>query len=158
MLTGIISLTSCSAFYIYTQVPTGRNIHQKFIGSDKNTIVKNYGIPDKRMSDEQGGEIFAYEKVYINTNTTSSSFQSINLYSNNIYNNGFGGSNSTTTTDKTFVNFFFNKNGKVYDYRSNYGAITRTKKELNKKKLWWLIGVEVGVATIMAVTLPLVLL
>lgn len=162
-----IFLTSCSKFYTYIEVPTGRNIHQSFVGKNKNIVVRNYGLPNKKGSDENGGEVFAYEKETVNTSTiaTSKSSQSINFYgSYNIVNkDDISGksitsmrSNSTTIKDKIFVNFFFDRNGKVYDYKSNYGAITKTEKRLNKAKLWGTIGGSV-LAVILAVSLGLAL-
>lgn len=120
-------MTSCSSlFYTYTQVPVGKSIHEKFINKNKNEVLKKYGLPDKTVSDEAGGQVFVYEEKYINS-TTKSTRQ---------YNNtsAYGLEKTTTGVDKKFVNFFFNKSGKVYYYRSNYGEIYRTDKKFKKRE------------------------
>lgn len=136
-------MTSCSLFYNYTQVPVGKSIHEKFINKNKNEVLKQYGLPDKKGSDEAGGQVFVYEEKYINSITKSSRDYSVvrNIFDQN--NTSVSGSDMTNIgVNKKFVNFFFNKSGKVYYYRSNYGEIYRTDKKLNKRN--FITTVSVG--------------
>lgn len=151
-------MTSCSSlFYTYTQVPVGKSIHEKFINKNKNEVLKEYGLPDKKGSDEAGGQVFVYEEKYINSITKSSRDYSVvrNIFGQN--NTSVSGSDMTNIgVNKKFVNFFFNKSGKVYYYKSNYGEIYRTDKKFKKREftVFGSVSGALVLAGIIAIFLP----
>lgn len=139
-------MTSC---YTYVKVPTGKSIHEQAIGKNKNQILRLYGVPDRKDSDGADGEIFIYEKASINTTTNAGDYSNGLLYGMNYglgqisssHSSSHLSSSTSTTIDKSFLNLYFNKNGIVYDYKSNYGYLYRTEKRLNKKTV-------IGVSTV----------
>ena len=143
-----LSLSSCYSVYgVYTG-----NVHDQLRNKSKNEVLRAYGVADKVEEDGAGGQILIYEKL---TQTTTSANQSSMYGGTNsagaaAYGNGaaYGiaqsrsaaNSNSygvtNTTVNKTFVNVFLNKEGIVYDYKSNYGNQYKYEKCFDKTKTW----------------------
>ena len=143
--------TSCASVYydvLYQNVYDG-NQFDKYVGKDKNLILRELGAPDRTMDDGRGGEVLVYEKTTTTTTTNIVTKSSASGYSESaavgVYTKsgvaaGVGASgydaqaqsktNTTqnTTTNKTFVNFFVNGNGSCYDFKANYGAKYKTEK------------------------------
>lgn len=159
-------LTGCYTTYS-TQTYIG-NSHQEAIGKSKNEILRSYGVPDKTTDDGQGGTILIYEKItettVVNTVGVSQSSGSV------VYNSqgalgasqsragnisqGYG--RSETTQNKTFCNLFLDNSGKVYDFKSNYGALYETQYSrcFNKTNTWMLVGASVFTIYGPIVTVP----
>ena len=88
------------------------------LGLTENNIVLKYGAPSRTTDDGAGGKILVYEKTSYQTKT--------NYYRAPNYNTILlptATSSSNTNEIKMYINFFINKDGIVYNWRTNYPDI-----------------------------------
>lgn len=74
--------TSCaSAYYtVYYKTEYAGNQFDKYVGMEKNQILRELGVPDRTMDDGNGGEILVYEKITTTTTTKTVSQSSASAY------------------------------------------------------------------------------
>ena len=152
-----------SSCWVTTQIKvrpsTGiQNEFEVLKGKTKNEILQAMGVPDRSMSDGNGGEIMRYENrefvtsSYANSSTTTNNRSGVvagyNAYGNpaaygaSRSNTNYGYASNTTTSEKVqFVEAFINGQGVCYNVRANYGDIYETKcvRVPNESLLWWLM-------------------
>jgi hypothetical protein len=133
-----VALNMVSCYSSYTTSKFLGNTYQSGVGKSKNEILRTYGVPDRSSEDGAGGEVLIYEKITQTTvsNSNSQSYGASKAAGAAGYNKygtavGVGESRSASTTngnsitqtsnEKTFVNYFVNKDGIVYDYKANCG-------------------------------------
>lgn len=65
--------TSCASVYYTAHYQTEYvgNQFDKYVGMEKNQILRELGVPDRTIDDGNGGEILAYEKITTTTTTTT---------------------------------------------------------------------------------------
>jgi hypothetical protein len=166
-----LSLTSC--YSTYTSSKFLGNTYQSGVGKSKNEILRTYGVPDRTSEDGAGGEVLIYEKITQTTVSNSSSEtygagKAVGAAGYNRYGTAVGvGENRTaattsgnsvtkTSNEKTFVNFFVNKDGVVYDYKANCGNnYEYTKQKCFRPGLTWLtIACTAVYPPLLIVTVP----
>ena len=127
-------------------------------GKTKNEILQAMGVPDRSMSDGNGGEIMRYENrevvtsSYANSSTTTNSRSGVvagyNAYGDpaaygaSRSNTNYGYASNTTTSEQVqFVEAFINRQGVCYNVRANIGDIYEYKcvRVANENLLWWLM-------------------
>lgn len=137
------------------------NPYKEMQGKTKNQILQAMSAPDRITEDGMGGEIMVYENF--ETVTTSSGYSSSSSSSASgavagydrygrpaavgvSQTSGNSGYNSQTVTQnqKSYVNFFVDKNGVCYKVNTNIGdrytdAPTECYKTANSSVLWWLM-------------------
>ena len=143
----LITLASLSSCYTTRHTYSG-NIHQQCIGKSKNEILRIYGAPDRIQDDGAGGSILVYEQLKLSSFSTSNaaSYGRGSTVGTTIYNMGgkIDASDtqavkvstmneiSQTSINKPNCSIFVNAHNVVYDFKSNYGALYKTTKRLNK--------------------------
>lgn len=165
-----------SSCWVTTQIKvrpsTGiQNEYEVLKGMTKNQVLQAMGVPDRSMSDGNGGEIMRYENrevvtsSYANSSTTTNSRSGVvagyNAYGDpaaygaSRSNTNYGYASNTTISEQVkFVEAFINGQGVCYIVRANYGDIYETKcvRVPNESLLWWLMppftmvpGIGVGI-------------
>ncbi|WP_157578853.1 hypothetical protein [Pontibacter roseus] len=170
IILAIFSLSSCYT----TRYSYSGNVHQQTIGKSKNEILRNLGVPDRTEDDGAGGSILVYEKFTQTTiaSANSASYARASTSGAAIYGNGgiLAASDtragqvsamngiSQTSTSKTFLYVFVNRNNMVYDFKSNYGALYDTSRCFNKTLTW--VGVAGSALFVypLVVTVPLAII
>ena len=152
-----------SSCWVTTQIKvrpsTGiQNEYEVLKGMTKNQVLQAMGVPDRSMSDGNGGEIMRYENrevvtsSYANSSTTTNSRSGVvagyNAYGDpaaygaSRSNTNYGYASNTTTSEKVqFVEAFINGQGVCYNVRANIGDIYEYKcvRVANENLLWWLM-------------------
>ena len=163
-----ITLSSCwtTSYVTITDKPSEYqgNRYKKMVGMTKSQIIQAMGdVPEKTMSDGNGGEIMVYENRTLVTNskasssttsrTASAAVAGYNSYGNpaavgaSQTNTNYGYSSNTTTQEhKAYVNFFIGSNNKCYNVQTNVGDIyspaqthRECRKVANPNLLWTLM-------------------
>ena len=152
-----------SSCWVTTQIKvrpsTGiQNEYEVLKGMTKNQVLQAMGVPDRSMSDGNGGEIMRYENrefvtsSYANSSTTTNNRSGVvagyNAYGDpaaygaSRSNTNYGYASNTTTSEKVqFVEAFINRQGVCYNVRANIGDIYEYKcvRVANENLLWWLM-------------------
>ena len=170
----ILTLSSC--YSTYSTTTYRGNAHQEALGKTKNEILRSYGVPDKTIDDGQGGTVLIYEKITQTTvvNTGGVNYGQSQSVAGAVYNSqGLIGASQTqsgsisqgygysqTSQNKVFCNLFLDQNNRVYDFKSNYGALFDTKyyRCFNKTNTWLLVGASAVTIYGPIVTVPTAIL
>jgi len=124
----LIFLTSCYT----TKVTPIQDVMNSWLGASEQDITLKFGPPTRTTSDGASGKIYIYE----NTRTLTSFYPSYNRY---LPDQAI--SNSVTK----YINFYFNSNGKVYYWRTNYPDEKKSTFSPSKTA-WTVIGGITGSA------------
>ena len=106
----IIVITLFSSCYTTTIIPISKTL-DTWIGATEQQVLLQLGPPTRVTTDGNSGKIYIYE----NRNYTTLTYPSTNI-SGNYPDPDF----STTTSYTNYLDFYFNADGKVYFYRTNY--------------------------------------
>ncbi len=139
----VIACTFSSCYSTY-QVSCADDYAKRFKGSTKNGIIREWGVPDRVVDIGNGESVIVYEKYYSNTTTYS---QSQTKYETTSYSNGertYGESNSSTSEDRYYTEFYMNKNGLCYMVKTT-DTKTSSDKEFDATKTKGLIVVLGGI-------------
>ncbi len=112
-----MSLTSCSIFTL-TSVGAASQYDSElntsmWIGKSKNAIMVRFGVPEREVSDGNGGVIMVYEDVETTVKTTTTENTHFGMFDTDYETKG------KTTTKRRFAEFFLNAGGACYNVRSN---------------------------------------
>ena len=172
-------LNSCYINHQIVHYKFEYNAYQACMGKSKNEILRTIGVPNRSMSDGAGGEVLVYE----NTTITTQAYQSYVTYgasqsaSAAVYGNGSavgltygrygqvttGNGTSQTTAHTNYLHLFVDKNGVVYDFRSNTNgdiyssAVNYERCYSNFWSIYWVVLTAVFPPDLL-VTVPLVII
>jgi len=127
--------------YVTRTIPIG-SILDNYKGKSKNQIVMELGPPDRKNSDGSEGEVYTYEE--------NQKF----AYQYNF--KSFSGSYTTVQNTRYFIDFYFNRSGLVYFYRTNYPDVEEkkavgTKRTVNLEAM--ILIIALGLAALGYITL-----
>jgi hypothetical protein len=103
IIVAILAMTGCSVMRIGNFTSGTEYYNNLYKGSTHNQIVRDFGAPDRDVSDGAGGYILVYEKFRSSSRVDS-----------------FG--NVDYDVDKSYIQFFMNDQGICYEVRTNWIA------------------------------------
>lgn len=122
-------LCSCTTTKYYSLADS---YWKKYGNATKNEIYRSFGVPTRTVSMNDGEYVLVYEK-YV-TSTTTNSYSNTNANANatvgsyyttdqtyaNVYGNSsnYSGSNTSTSNNRYFTEFYMNKNDRCYSLRT----------------------------------------
>lgn len=143
----ILLLVSLSSCYTTRHTYSG-NTHEQCIGKSESEILRIYGVPARIQDDGAGGSILVYEQLILTSFSTANAagYGRGATVGVDIYNmggkidacdSGAVQGSSMNEISQTLINkpncmIFVNAHNVVYDFKSNYGALYKTTKKLNK--------------------------
>ena len=121
----------------------------KVKGASKESIISEFGVPDRTYYINKDSYVLVYEKFSVTTTTNSygSSFSSANAYStrNSTYANAntnmYAQQNTHSTENRTYIEFYMNKYNKCYSVKT---SDTKPVYYKDKKATGWLLGGSIG--------------
>ncbi len=118
----------------YTQKPIS-SVMNSWIGTSEHDVIMRMGSPTSTASDGADGKIIRYEQSHSTTTYNENPY----------YRNKYDASVIANTYNNTmYKEFFINKDGKVYNWRTNYPG----PKELDTKATTITVVVLIGVLVI----------
>lgn len=122
-------LCSCTTTKYYSLADT---YWQKYGNATKNEIYRSFGVPTRTVSMDNGEYVLVYERYETSTTTNSYSNTNANANANagsyyttdqtyaNVYgnSNNYSGSNTRTSNNRYFTEFYMNKNNRCYSLRT----------------------------------------
>ena len=127
-------MTGCSVMRIGNFTSGTEYYNNLYKGSTHNQIVRDFGAPDRDVSDGAGGYILVYEKY--NSYSRVDSFGYVDY-----------------DVDKRYIQFFMNDQGICYEVRTNWLAPETQKALINTATVSY--GVLSGVSLLVFLTLVL---
>jgi hypothetical protein len=115
---GLVLFASCSA---YQEIPLS-NILDRTIGKSEHDILVAMGPPKRIDPDGSGGKILSYENTFIFKENDLNTVP----YSNTL-------TTSVTLPVTHYLQFYIDKDDKVYHYRTNYEQTIKVIKDQNGK-------------------------
>ena len=112
IIIAILAMTGCSVMRIGNFTSGTEYYNNAYRGSTHNQIVRDFGAPDRDVSDGAGGYILVYEKF--------SSSSRVDSFGNVDYD-----------VDKSYIQFFMNDQGICYEVRTNWLAPETQKAIVN---------------------------
>jgi len=106
VITAILVLLFLTSCYTTKVTPIG-NIMSTWMGASKQKVMLSYGPPTRTSPDGAKGEIYTYE----NSRTITMLYPSYNRYLPGL---------ATSDNITYYINFYFNSEGNVYYWRTNY--------------------------------------
>lgn len=117
------ALNSC---WTTEHIPLQDEYNQRWRNMSKNDIIRQVGIPNQTVSLDDGESVLVYEAYSSVTNTenSSSSYAYIpnktGIFGRGIYANSGSSGVSVTTENRSYAEFFIDKDGKCYLVRTNH--------------------------------------
>lgn len=163
LLLCLAGVCSCTSVKYYSLQP---KYNEQFKDATKNEIYRSQGVPTRIVEMDEGEYVLVYEQYETNSSTRSYSKSNVNAnadagsYYNtdqtyaNVYGNSntYSGSNTRTTNDRKYTEFYMSKDDRCYSVRTN----KRYGKEVYDSKKTTLNTIAVlGAAA--AVIIPIVI-
>jgi hypothetical protein len=120
ILLPIILFCSC---YVTKYEPISNTLNP-YLGQSQHEVILKLGAPDRITPDGNGGTILVYEKTsYVTVQRLD-----LNPYSDVL-------TNSYTTSNNSYLQFYIDKNGTVYNWRTNLlGKPIRVKDTIHSPR------------------------
>ena len=103
ILTLLLIFINCST----TPQISNQQIMESWMGGHKSALIQQWGPPNRITTDGQGGEIYIYES----SSTSATTF-------NNVFGVELNNPVTTLNTNVKYRQFYINRNGKIYYWRS----------------------------------------